>query len=188
MNKEKLNVVLEFNKTNKFIESPILLNNILWGYLTDNILYGYFHHPDFKYIHTQIQNEYKYKKNWLIVICEPIIYQKINENEFISLRDLCLNDYYNHEDYWKVNILFEKPECCYIYAKELNCLKYEQELFAIYFGENFEKGTSEFSDKLNQIKKSKNIGYIYNKETNEIELNHEEYSEIVGNILNDLYN
>ena len=36
------------------------------------------------------------------------------------------------------------------------------------------------------MKKPINIGYIYDKKNNEVELIQDEYSEVVGEILNDL--
>jgi hypothetical protein len=186
MNQEKLNVIIEFNKTNKMKECPILLDRISWGYLTDNILYGSFHHPQFKYLNIKISNEYRYKRNWTVIKCEPNIYKKTESNEFISLNEYNLDDYFSHEDYWCAELYFEQPKDCLIYAKEAVCLKWQHDFIAVYFPSNNSSNISLFHKLLHNMKKPINIGYIYDKKNNEVELIQDEYSEVVGEILNDL--
>jgi len=186
MNQEKLNVIVEFNKTKKTQECPIIIDRIDWGYLTDNILYGSFHHPDFKYLNINVSHEYRYKRNWMIVDCEPYIYEKSEDDQFISLLEHDIHKYFSHEDYWNAQILFEQPNNCNIYAKEVNCLKWQHDFFAVYFPIKITDNSTYFLEKYKAMKQSINIGYIYDKKTNEAELIHNEYSEVVNDMLNEL--
>lgn len=181
-----LNVLVEFNKTPKTQECPIEISTIQWGYLTDNVLYGNFKLPDDKYITITIKsNTTEYGKKWLWLGCEPKIYIKTDKGEIVDLSEYKADEYYKHEDYWRVDLMLEEPDGCHIFAKEINALKYEYDVFAVVFKSDYSH-IGEFHNKLTQMSKTEVIGYFYDPVTKYVDLEHEGYNDVLGNILKHL--
>ena len=178
-----LSVLVEFNKTPKTQDCPIEINTIQWGYLTNNILYGNFKTPDDKYVTVTIKsNITDYGKKWLSLGCEPKIYIKTAEGEIVDLSEYKNDEYYKHEDYWRVNLMLEEPAGCHIFAKEISPLKYEYDVFAVVFKSDYSH-VGEFHDKLTKMSIPETVGYFYDPITKEVELEHDQYSDVLGSIL-----
>lgn len=182
-----LSVLVQFNKTPKTQDCPIEIETIKWGYLSDNVLYGNFKLPDDKYIDYTVSNTYEYGKDWLWIGCEPKIFVKTAEGEIVDLHEYKPHEYFKHEDYWKVDLMLETPKDGHIFAKEISALKYEYDVFAVFFKSNFSH-LGEFTDRLADLNKADVVGYFYNPLTKEVDLEHEGYCDVLGSILKELEN
>lgn len=128
MNKELLNVVIEFKETEKLKECPIKKEDILWDYFSDSVILGRFSTPDFKYISTRTFNNFEFGKNWVSIECTPILYNDKGQ----QLDELNIDEYIQHEDFWRVMLNFEYPDDLRIQSTNIIPLKYGNEIWCIF--------------------------------------------------------
>jgi hypothetical protein len=177
-----LSVLVQFNKTPKTQDCPIDLTTLQWGFLSDNVIYGNFQLPDNKYINYTVTNHFEYGKDWLLIGCQPNIFGKSPTGEIVDLREYNYDQYFKHEEYWKVDLMLEIPKDGHIFAKEISALKYEYDVFAVYFKSDYSQ-VGEFHDRFSKMKKTDVVGYYYNPTTQEVDLEHEGYCDVLGEIL-----
>jgi hypothetical protein len=188
---QNLHVIVNFNKTPEHQVCPIDLSNISWGNLSENVLYCNFFLHDHKYIrinHSDL-SESQYGKLWLTFKCEPEIYHMTETGEIVNLFEYDVEKYFKHKDYWCVNLQLEQPSGYNSYSIKVESLKYEYAIFVNIF--KFAVfSPSNFYDQFTQLKKEMTkpavVGYFYDPITTEIDLQHEEYSSVISEILNEL--
>ncbi len=184
MDYKALHVIANFNKTPKTQICPIDLDNISWGHLSEHTLFCRFMLHEHKYIRVNYNSMpySQYCKGWLTFKCEPDIYQKIESGEVVNLFEHNAEEYYKHEDYWCVNLQVEEPEGYTTYSIKVESLRYEYNIFV----NVFKYDHNEFERLKRKMIEPLVIGHFYDPVTKEIDLQHDEYSSVVGAILNEL--
>lgn len=107
---------------------PFLLDTLKWGRVAENIYYARFQLKEHKYVHYNHYYEYLDNKRYFVLSCSPMIYT----NDFKLLKEINLDEYYLHEDYWQASLAFEYPEEVSSFDSfSINALKWEYELWFI---------------------------------------------------------
>lgn len=107
---------------------PFLLDTLKWGRVAENIYYARFQLKEHKYVHYNHYYEYLNNKRYFVLTCSPMIYT----NDFKLLKEINLDEYYLHEDYWQASLAFEYPEEVSSFDSfSINALKWEYELWFI---------------------------------------------------------
>lgn len=107
---------------------PFLLDTLKWGKVAENIYYARFQLKEHKYVHYNHYYEYLNNKRYFVLTCSPMIYT----NDFKLLKEMNLDEYYLHEDYWQASLAFEYPEEVSSFDSfSINALKWEYELWFI---------------------------------------------------------
>ena len=107
---------------------PFILDNLKWGKVAENIYYARFKLKEHKYVHYNHYYEYLNNKRYFVLSCSPMIYT----NDFKLLKEINLDEYYLHEDYWQASLAFEYPEEVSSFDSfSINALKWEYELWFI---------------------------------------------------------
>lgn len=107
---------------------PFLLDTLKWGKVAENIYYARFQLKEHKYVHYNHYYEYLDNKRYFVLTCSPMIYT----NDFKLLKEINLDEYYLHEDYWQASLAFEYPEEVSSFDSfSINALKWEYELWFI---------------------------------------------------------
>jgi hypothetical protein len=139
MNKELLNVIVEFKETNKVKECPVEIDSILWDYLNDNLILGKFSTPDFKYVFIETAHWFfEFYKSWVCIECTPIIYDEKGND----LKEKNIDEYLEHEDFWRAIIKFEVPDHVIVQSTNISSIKYGYEVFC----NVVEKGRDPYKD------------------------------------------
>ncbi len=107
---------------------PFILDNLKWGKIAENIYYARFQLKEDKYVHYHYHYEYLNNKRYFVLTCSPMIYT----DDFKLLKEINLDEYYLHEDYWQASLAFEYPEEISSFDSfSINALKWEYELWFI---------------------------------------------------------
>ncbi len=107
---------------------PFIIDTLKWGRITEDVYYARFQLKEHKYIHYTHHYEYTNNKKYFVLSCSPIIYT----SDFKQLREVNLDEYYLHEDYWQASIAFEYPDEVFNFDSfSINALKWEYELWFI---------------------------------------------------------
>lgn len=107
---------------------PFLLDTLKWGKVAENIYYARFQLKEHKYVHYNHYYEYLDNKRYFVLTCSPMIYT----DDFKLLKEINLDEYYLHEDYWQASLAFEYPkEVSSFDSFSINALKWEYELWFI---------------------------------------------------------
>jgi len=107
---------------------PFILDNLKWGKIAENIYYARFQLKEDKYVHYDYHYEYLNNKRYFVLTCSPMIYT----DDFKLLKEINLDEYYLHEDYWQASLAFEYPEEISSFDSfSINALKWEYELWFI---------------------------------------------------------
>jgi hypothetical protein len=107
---------------------PFILDNLKWGKVAENIYYARFKLKEHKYVHYHHHYEYLDNKRYFVLTCSPMIYT----DDFKLLKEINLDEYYLHKDYWQASLAFEYPEEVLSFDSfSINALKWEYELWFI---------------------------------------------------------